>query len=91
MHESIKRYLIDHPENPFNWKDNPRPSIFQADPYFRAPKTGRTLSQASTENVEKQRREGKPAGLIRGISRNKEAEILRMKTFSIFSQASKGK
>ena len=45
------------------------------------------MSQASTESVERARAEGKQAGYIKGISRNKEAEVLRMRNFTIFSAA----
>jgi len=72
---------LDHP---FRWKETPRPSIFAADPAFKA-----KLSQISTENVDRQRAEGKSPGSIRGISRNREAEALRMRQFSIYSLAKK--
>jgi hypothetical protein len=77
--------LPDSPDNPFLWWKYPRKSIFQQDPHFRAGKEGRSLSQAATEYVEKARGEGKNAGYIKGVSRNREAEILRMRDFSIYS------
>lgn len=61
--------------------------MFQSDPVFRAPKSGQTLSQASTANVEKIRAEGKSAGFLRGISKNREEEILRVRNFLTFSLA----
>jgi hypothetical protein len=69
----------------WNHPEERRPSIFASDQYFRAPKDGRSLSQAATEQVEKARGEGKNAGYIKGVSRNREAEILRMRDFSIYS------
>jgi hypothetical protein len=60
--------------------------MFQNDIHFRSTKEGQTMSQMSTAQVEKSRKEGKNAGYIKGIARNKEAEILRMRTFSIFAQ-----
>lgn len=75
--------------SPFMWNhpNEQRPSMFMDDPMFRVSKSGRSLSQASTENVEKARANGSVAGYIKGISRNKEAEILRIRDFSLFSRA----
>jgi hypothetical protein len=61
--------------------------MFQADVNFRAPKTGQTLSQISTANVEKIRAEGKSAGFLKGISKNREEEVLRMRNFATFTLA----
>lgn len=71
----------------WNHPHEQRPSVFMADPVFRVSQSGRTLSQASTENVEKARAKGSVAGYIKGISRNKEAEILRIRDFNLFSRA----
>lgn len=76
-----------HPDSPFHWKHNKRPSVFQADVYFRASKTGQSLSQAATNNVEQARDKGQMAGFLRGISRDREAEVLRMRNFVTFSLA----
>lgn len=76
-----------HPDSPFHWRQNPRPSMFQSDINFRAPKSGQTHSQVSTANVEKIRAEGKSAGFLRGISKNREEEILRVRNFLTFSLA----
>lgn len=76
-----------HPDSPFHWRQNKRPSMFQADVNFRAPKSGQTHSQVSTANVEKIRAEGKSAGFLRGISKNREEEILRVRNFLTFSLA----
>lgn len=61
--------------------------MFQSDPVFRASKTGQTLSQASTANVDKARESGQMAGFLRGISKNREEEILRVRNFLTFSLA----
>lgn len=74
-------------DSPFHWRQNKRLSMFQSDPVFRASKTGQTLSQASTAQVEKIRAEGKSAGFLRGISKNREEEILRVRNFLTFSLA----
>ena len=76
-------------DSPFHWKHDRRPSIFQQDIIFRPSKTGQTLSQASTAVVEKAREEGKMAGFIKGVSRKREEEILRVRNFTIFSLAAK--
>ena len=78
---------FDHPDNPFLWRKYPRPSMFMADPLFRASKTGQSVSQASTAQVEKARAEGTMAGFMRGISRNREEEILRIRNFTTFTLA----
>lgn len=71
--------------SPFHWHEEKRPSIFMSDQYFRE---SARLSEKSTALVERLRKEGKPAGTIKGISRNREAEVLRMRQFSVYSLAS---
>jgi len=68
--------------HPFRWAENPQPSIFADDPAFRS-----RASEISTANVEKQRAEGKLVGTIKGISRSREEEVLRVRNFSVFSLA----
>jgi hypothetical protein len=70
----------------FHWRDDKSPTIFANDPHFRT-SGGFTNSQWSTMKVEKQRAEGKPAGTIKGISRSREDEVLRMRRFSTYSLA----
>lgn len=70
-------------DSPFLWHSQYRPSIFYEDPYFR----GKTGSQAMTAHVDQQRAEGKLVGVIAGISRNREEEILRLRTFVTYSKA----
>lgn len=79
--------LPDSPDNPFLWRKYPRKSIFQEDVVFRPSKTGQTLSQASTAVVEQARKEGKMAGFIKGVSKKREEEVLRMRNFAIYSTA----
>lgn len=76
-----------HPESPFLWRQNPRPSIFAKDPTYRVTSEGQTLSQMSTNLVEKSRQEGKNSGYIKGLAKNREAEILRMRNFSIYMKS----
>lgn len=72
--------------SPFHWHEDKSPTVFMKDVTFRA---SADLSAKSTATVERTRKAGKPAGSIYGISRNREAELLRMRTFSIFSLAGK--
>lgn len=78
-----------HPDSPFLWMNNPRKSIFIGDLAFRATKEGETFSQVSSRSVDTQRAKGTNAGYLKGISKNREAEILRMRTFHMFSMARK--
>jgi hypothetical protein len=71
--------------SPFLWQG--QPSSFVNDPVFRASKTGKTTSQSATDYVEKARKQGKNVGTMVGISRNREAEMLRVHRFAIFSLA----
>jgi len=61
--------------------------MFQEDSIFRVSKTGQSPAQAATANVEKIRAEGKSAGFLRGISKNREEEILRVRNFTTFTLA----
>lgn len=70
--------------SPFHWHEDKTPTMFMKDVTFRA---SADLSAKSTATVERTRKAGKPAGSIYGISRNREAELLRMRTFSVFSLA----
>jgi hypothetical protein len=74
-----------HPDTPFHWKHNPRPSIFQSDPYFRTSLSQRR-SQIASEAIQQGRAQGKERA-AKGVSKNREAEILRMRTFSTFMLA----
>lgn len=76
-----------HPNSPFHWRDDPRPSIFYKDVSYRGTKDGRTLSQLSSELVEQSRMDGKMVGFIKGISAKREEEILRMRNFKTFTLA----
>ena len=74
--------------SPFHWPDEPRASIFARDPAYRAASTtGMSQSQSSTQVVEQVRKKGEVAGFLRGISRKREEEILRIRNFMIYSYA----
>lgn len=72
-------------DSPFMWMHDPRPSVFASDPYFK--NNGQAGSVASTKRVEEARAKGEPAGYMYGISKNREAEILRIRNFNIYSLA----
>lgn len=76
-----------HPDSPFHWRQNPRPSIFFKDVSYRATSDGQTLSHLSSALVDKARSNGQTAGFIKGISKDREAEILRMRNFNTFALA----
>ena len=80
-----------HPDSPFRWMLNPRPSIFQGEVAFRATKDGQTFSQVSSRSVDTLRSNGVNAGYLKGISKNREVEVLRMRTFHMFTLARKEK
>ena len=80
-----------HPDSPFHWASNPRPSIFANDMYFRAKGAdGKSGSQIATEFVEDQRKEGKMTGSIANLGRptkEKEMALIAYKQFGIYSRA----
>ena len=80
-----------HPDSPFHWRENVQPSIFMADPVFRAKGAeGKSTSQLATEYVDSQRELGKMHGSIPNLGRNtkeKEAALIAYKQFGIFSRA----
>lgn len=73
------------PSSPFLWRQDTRPSIFMADTLFRA--NAASGSVAATQRVEQARARGERVGTMYGISRNREAEILRMRVFNTFALA----
>lgn len=80
------------PRSPFNWRDDPRPSIFANDPYFRAKgPEGKTTGQIMTDFVERQRAKGIEPGTIHNLgkpTRIKEQQLLAYKQFGVYSKAS---
>lgn len=74
-----------HPDSPFHWKDNPRPSMFALDINFRA--SGANISKGASERVAEQRERGLNPGVVKNISRDKEAEILRLRNFTSYLRA----
>lgn len=80
-----------HPKSPFHWRDDPRPSIFATDMYFRAKGAeGKSGSQIATDFVEAQRGLGKMPGTIHKLgatTKEKELALIAYKQFGIYSRA----
>lgn len=72
-------------DSPFMWMHDKRPSVFMSEAVFRANKDGRSASQVSTAIVDKTRQKGEIAGFLRGISRKREEEMLRIRNFMVYS------
>ncbi len=73
-----------HPDSPFLWRNNKRPSIFieaKVNQYS-------LLSQKQTAVVERERQAGRDIAHIPGISKASHAQrILDVKRFTIYSKA----
>jgi len=75
-----------HPDSPFLWKQNPRPSLFIKDSYFKG--LNAASSQSQTQVVERKRAAGEEVGTISNLSnRAKEKTIISLRQFTIFSKA----
>ena len=75
------------PSSPFLWQQNPRPSIFAVDPYFKTKQSAKTGSQLATEVVERKRKDNVNYGTIYGSAREREDAIVRSKLMHIYSKA----
>ena len=76
--------------SPFKWRNDPRPSIFAQDPYFRAPSSGKTNSEAQTEQVQRRREQGELPGHIHNLgkpSKKREEQLLAYRQFGVYSKA----
>ena len=80
-----------HPDSPFLWRKNPKPSIFMKDHVFRSKgDSGLSLSQNATAVVEANRRQGKMSGTVKNFSSTtfeKEQAVIAYKQFGIYSRA----
>jgi hypothetical protein len=61
---------VTDPRSAFNWRNNPRPSIFSSDSRFTAgAKSGKAMTQIASESVVKiTARTGRNPGTIKGLS-----------------------
>lgn len=73
------------PNSPFHWKKDKSPTVFARDKYFTP--GGAASAIGATQRVESDRQKGGNMGVIKGISRDREAEILRIRMFSTFTRA----
>ena len=76
---------ICHSSSPFHWQQNPRPSIFAEDPFFKAKQSVKTGSQLATEVVDRKRKDN--YGTIYGSACEREQAIIRSKLMNIYSKA----
>ena len=80
-----------HPDSPFLWRKNPKPSIFMKDHVFRSKgDSGLSASQIASNFVEKEREQGKMSGTIKNmgtLTKQKEAALIAYKQFGIYSRA----
>ena len=74
-----------HPLSPFLWQQDPRPSIFAEDPFFKAKQSAKTGSQLATEVVDRKRKDN--YGTIYGSACEREQAIIRSKLMNIYSKA----
>lgn len=77
-----------HPNSPFLWYNDTRPSIFMKDHTFK-PKSvdGKTIGQIVTTNLDKRRASGGREGIVPGMSRKREEEVLAYRLFGVYSKA----
>lgn len=74
-------------DNPFLWNVNRRPSSFANDPMYKAKLvSGKSTGQLMTEVVKKKREENANHGTVYGLSKDREAAMLRNKLFQIFNK-----
>lgn len=78
--------------SPFDWRNDPTPSIFATDPYFRAKgPEGKTTSQIMTDVLDRRRAQGKDPGTIQDLgkyTKEKEQQLLAYRQFGVYSKAS---
>lgn len=80
-----------HPDSPFHWAHNPRPSVFAQDVTFRAKgSSDKSIGQVVTDNLDARRAKGEMVGYMHGIGSHtlkKEIHLLAYKQFGIYSKA----
>jgi hypothetical protein len=80
-----------HPDSPFHWAHNRRPSVFAQDITFRSKGApDKSIGQVVTENIDARRSKGEVVGHLYGIGQNtkeKEAKLVAYKQFGIYSKA----
>lgn len=77
------------PGSPFHWKKDKSPSVFARDQRFSVGKANSAIG--ATQRIEELRSQGHPSAVIKGISRDREAETLRIRMFTTFLRAKPAK
>lgn len=76
-----------HSSSPFLWQQNPRPSIFADDLFFKAKQSAKTASQIATDVVARKRKDNINHCTIYGLAKEREDAIIRSKLMHIYSKA----
>lgn len=86
--------MTQDPRSPFNWKLDPRPSIFAQDVHFRPRADSKTAGQAATDALDARRAAGPDPSTIHGLgspTKEKELAMLAYKQFGTYSRATAAK
>lgn len=75
------------PGSPFHWLHEQRDSFAIAEKSMRTNKSGASSAQTAAETIRKAEAQGKNPGTIAGISRDREAELKRLRDFTVYSRA----
>lgn len=88
---TMKQKCNCHPDSPFHWAHNPRPSVFAQDISFKPKGTGdKGVGQIQTDVVEKRRANGELVGHMHGLGKQtaeREKQLIAYKQFGIYSKA----
>lgn len=87
----VKQTCNCHPDSPFHWAHNQRPSVFMQDVSFRAKGASeKSIGQSQTETLERRRANGEMVGYMHGIGKHtveKEKQLIAYKQFGVYSKA----
>lgn len=88
---TVKQTCNCHPDSPFHWAHNRRPSMFVQDYLFRPKGTSdKDAGQIQSDVLEKRRAAGEAVGHMHGLGKHtteKEKQIIAYKQFGIYSKA----
>lgn len=74
-------------DSPFHWHENRRDSFAMSEKSMRALGTaGNSAAQNAAKAVHSAKKDGKVVSTIHGISRNREAELTRLRDFKVYSK-----
>lgn len=87
----VKQTCNCHPDSPFHWAHNRRPSVFAQDHTFCAKgAVDKSIGQVQSEYLDTKRAQGVAVGYLHGISKQlleKEKKLLGYKQFGVYSKA----